>query len=438
MVTLDGLSSQIQSLQQAFESAISTSKIAPNQIAIIRGLSDIDVNLGVVRAGEFLALSRGTNPQSDDAIGTFISALGRIFNTKKYHIGGVNLGQLKWGANSETGELEAGDGTVVLTEKGLSVYSDGTEIARLGNITDFLPLVTPWDDEIVYGFAIGETEKYMTYDLFRGLRIYGALQTNRITLTADTTFYVSPSGSNSNDGSSAHPFLTIQYAIDYIANYLDTRQYNITISVADGEYSYSSIRAKNISGSGSVTITGNTTTPANVYIKNTGYGFAADRISTKYTVQGMKIAAYIHFDSVFGSTIRISNIIFEDALSGTSYSHMYAGWGGFIEIFGPYTINGNAYYHMRALERGYIFYDGPATPLLPVTIPDGLSIGVFASSAIQSSIYVPYLDFGAPLPAVTGKKYECNILSHIGTATAGVDYFPGSSAGTVANYGVYD
>lgn len=440
MVTLDNLASQIQSLKQVFESAIATSKITPNQIATIRGLSDIDVNLGTIRAGEFLALSSGTDPQQDTTIGTFISAVGRVFGGKKYHIGGVNLGDLKWGVNSETGQLEAGDGAVALTENGLSVFSGGVEIARLGNITDFLPDITAHDDDVVYGFIIGEADTYMTYDSFRGLRIFGALQTNRETLTSNRTYYVSPSGSNSNDGSAAYPFLTIQYAIDYIANYLDTRQYNITISVADGEYAYSSIRLKNISGTGSVTIIGNTTTPASVYIKNTGYGFQADRISTAYTIQGMKIAAYIHFNSIFGSAIRISDIIFDEPLSGTCYAHMYAGWGGYIEILGEYTIGGSALFHMRALERGYIYYDGPATPLLAITISASLSIGVFASSAIQSSIYVPYLtfDLGDPPVTVTGKKYECNILSFIGTATAGANYFPGDSAGTEADYGVYD
>ncbi len=437
MVTLENIKNEIDSLKYTIEHAIMSARINPKQVTTVEGLSDINTSIGTIRAGEFLALSSGTSPTASNGTGTFISALGRTFGTKTYHIGGVDDGDLKWGANSLTGELEAGDGATLLTANGLSIYDGTTEVARLGNLNEFLGISTD-----LYGFAIGDSAHYLIYDQTDGLRVVGMEIEEREILTANRTYYVRADGSDYNTGlgnSAEEAFATIQHAIDTAAYLLDTRQYNITIAISDGTYTLSSaIRFRNLLGTGSVTITGNLINPQNVILIATTYAVIASRVNvTQYTLQGMKIQASTAIYSSHGSYIRVGNLIFEDTGSA-SYAHLLALWRGTIEIINPYQISGDSSYHYRVLEGGYIFYDGDVTPELDVTVDANLSIGLFASCAIMSSLYVPYINFIETAPTVVGKKYECNFISHIGTASAGANYFPGDSAGSVASYGVYD
>ena len=136
--TLDEILANVQQLRNDLEVAVSSAKLSPQQITIVQGLSEISNSLGVIRAGELLALSSGEDPQDSNGTGSFISALGRMFSSKLYHIGGVENGDLKWGANATTGELEAAAGAVKLTALGVSIYDDGTEIGRLGNLNGFV------------------------------------------------------------------------------------------------------------------------------------------------------------------------------------------------------------------------------------------------------------------------------------------------------------
>jgi len=234
MVTLDDIKRAVDDLGNVIQGAIASGKINPKQIVIVQGLSDINTSLGTIRAGDFLAMSSGEEPTAADGTGTFMSALGRMFGSKTYHIGGVKDGDLKWGANALTGELEAGDGAVNLTANGLSLYDGATEIGRFGNLAGFLSYpATP----AVYGMAMGDSDSYMIYDQTNGLKIYGALVSDREILTADRTYYVATTGNDGNSGLTVgSPFLTLQKAIDVIAGDLDIRGYNLTIQLADGTY----------------------------------------------------------------------------------------------------------------------------------------------------------------------------------------------------------
>src|ERR1035437_1871555 len=57
--------------------------------------------------------------------------------------------------------------------------------------------------------------------------------------TSNLTFYVSTSGSDSNDGTSGNPFATIQHAVDVACSYDYQNLYLPTINVADGTYTLS-------------------------------------------------------------------------------------------------------------------------------------------------------------------------------------------------------
>ena len=96
-------------------------------------------------------------------------------------------------------------------------------------------------------------------------------------LTAHRTYYVRADGSDSNTGladTSGGAFLTIQKAVNCVAA-LDLSTYNVTIQVGAGTYTGSTVVAKPFTGAGTVTISGDTTTPANVLISTSGVGITA-------------------------------------------------------------------------------------------------------------------------------------------------------------------
>src|SRR5688500_2241633 len=87
-------------------------------------------------------------------------------------------------------------------------------------------------------------------------------------LTASRTYYVRTAGNDSNDGlsdTSSGAFLTIQRAVDEVANTLDINAQEVVIQVADGAYN-APVALRPFLGTGPVTIRGNVTTPANVTI----------------------------------------------------------------------------------------------------------------------------------------------------------------------------
>ena len=356
-----------------------------------------------------------------------ISALGKVFNDKTYHIGGVENGNLKWGANSETGELEAGDGTVILTENGVSIWNSNTEIARLGNLNGFLGYTSD-----TQGIAIGKSTQYMTYDPTNGLRVYGALTTDREILIANRTYYVTTGGSDSSDGlTAATAFLTIQHAIDTASN-LDTRDYDITIQIGNGAYTVSPIICKDILGSGTVTIVGSTVDLLAVTLTNaTGDVFTASHLTTNYIISGMRIISGGYgIYATHNSHIKIDNINF----GACTTAQIAAIKKATVEITDDYTISDDSAYHFYTTEFGYIVYEGSG---ITVTVADSPDFTTFAYAEYLAALYMPNITWSG---AATGQKFYAamNSIIYVNDGTVGgIDYFPGDSAGATATGGQY-
>ncbi len=112
-------------------------------------------------------------------------------------------------------------------------------------------------------------------------------------LVANRTYYVRTDGSDSNDGlsnSASGAFLTIQKAINVIAA-LDISTFNVTIQLADGTYSAGASVGSPWVGSGTVTLTGNSGTPANVVLDVSGTcvqvsGFGSRLSVSNFAMQG--------------------------------------------------------------------------------------------------------------------------------------------------------
>ena len=97
--------------------------------------------------------------------------------------------------------------------------------------------------------------------------------------SANQTWYVATTGSDSNPGTSGSPFLTIQHAVNVAAGYNWNNLYYPTINVADGTYASTQVTLPpmvgvlNNSTSVASSIVGNTTTPTNVSVNDAGTGY---------------------------------------------------------------------------------------------------------------------------------------------------------------------
>jgi len=435
MATLDQIYAKVEQLRDELAVVVASAKLNPKQITIIQGLSEINASLGVMRAGEFLALSDGEDPQDADGTGTFISALGRTFASKLYHIGGVFNGDLKWGANAITGELEAGDGAVNLTANGLSLYDGATEIGRFGNLNGFLSYTTD-----TYGMAMGDADQYMTYDQTNGLKIYGALVSDREILTADRTYYVATTGDDGNDGLTVGaPFLTIQKALDAASVNIDSASFDVIIQLATGTYTAPSMGfvPKSLSGSGVIIIRGNTTTPSNVVVQtdvNTVRGiFEVSSVKNKVFLEGMKFVSTASSTGVGSSffvehsILGFNNVDFSDS----EYAHIYIGTNGYVfnaekdyTATRAYSITGDAPYHI--LNYNGTYEEAVGT----VSLVDTPALGgyVFGSSVSFSTFYSMTYTGSA-----TGYRAYATLNSVI--SLGGVT-LPGDTAGGTSSGGV--
>lgn len=421
----------LQRLQASVETSANSQRINPKQIAAVEGLSDIIQSLGTIRMGNFYALSSGMEPTELDCTGTFMSAIGKVFGSKTYHIGGVLNGDLKWGVNSETGELEAGDGAIVLSTKGVSVFSGATEVGRLGNLNGFLGISTD-----TFGIAIGSLTQYMMYDSTNGLRIMGVSLNGREILTANRNYYVDPvNGDDANSGLAADSaFLTIQHAVDTITSYLDLRNYDAIINLADGEYDLTNeINLTEATGTGAIQIVGNESTPASVLVygvSGSSAVFTCKQSVTKYILNGIQVVndttsgAGIHVERGY---IEVKNFDF----GSTSGNQLEALFGGEIRIITGYTISGNAGNHMYAYFGGKIMV--MTTADITITLNSNI-FDVFAYASVLSIISFTNATNITFSGTATGTLYTSDYNSVIWAETMTL---PGDVAGVTANGGLF-
>lgn len=84
--------------------------------------------------------------------------------------------------------------------------------------------------------------------------------------TADITYYVSPSGSDSNSGTSeSKPFKTLAYALSKLPRYI---AHEITFKLASGTYTEATVDISNFTGPGSIIIDGDIDNALNCYFEN--------------------------------------------------------------------------------------------------------------------------------------------------------------------------
>ena len=170
---------------------------------------------------------------------------------------------------------------------------------------------------------------YSTQEIFR---------ITRDTLQANRTYYVDPTGSDSNDGLSpgaSGAFLTIQKAVDVVAT-LDLSIYDATIQLADGTYVLSTfVTLKDPVGAGNVIITGNSGDKTLVVVDG---GAAASRLfnaarSTKTIIEfltGTNATQSFVWNGTVGSLVVVRDVRCLDIAAASSRAFYGALPGGTI------------------------------------------------------------------------------------------------------------
>jgi hypothetical protein len=256
-------------------------------------------------------------------------------------------------------------------------------------------------------------------------------------LAANRTYYVRTDGSDGNNGlanSSGGAFLTIQKAIDTVAA-LDLSIYNVTIQAADGTYTGAVTVTGPWVGSGTVTLQGNTTTPANVVITTSVAGAAALSVQSggRLSVAGFKLVS-----SGAGATAGLkssgSAILVTGAMDfGAANRQMQAAGSGSI-TFGAgitYNISAGAVTHVFCSSGGSVAIEG-CTVATTGTV-------AFSSAFVTSSfVGVVFIDSNTFAGAsATGSRYSITANGVVYTAGAAATYLPGNAAGTTGSGGQY-
>jgi len=253
---------------------------------------------------------------------------------------------------------------------------------------------------------------------------------SREVLTSARTYYVSTTGNDNNDGLTLETaFLTIQNAVNVVADTIDTAGHQVTIQLAAGTYN-AGATLRSCVGRVAPRIQGNELSPTEVVI-STGSSscFSSFAGATPWELRYMQLQTSSGgtTSSIIASSGSVVSINGIDFAAGNR--HIAIQYGGIIEATGNYTISGAAVYHVFAIEGGVIRINSRT-----ITITNTPAFTTFALARGNTVVSL----FGNTYTgSATGTRYSATVGAVIYTAGAGSTYLPGSTAGSVATNGVY-
>lgn len=256
----------------------------------------------------------------------------------------------------------------------------------------------------------------------------------REVLTTNRTYFVRGDGNNANSGlvnNSGGAFLTIQKALDVAAT-LDFAGFIVTVQVADGTYTSSSVVPVCVgqTSAASLVIRGNSGSPANVIVSATSNNCFSINQNAMSTIQDMELrtttGGICLQASGTGAALYYSNIRFGACAS----AHVFADSSSQIIASGNYTISGSALQHWFARNGATINADFrtvtlSGTPAFSTAFAFAQQCGAILAGAMTFS------------GSGTGKRYDATLNGVINTVGAGASALPGNAAGTTATGGQY-
>lgn len=329
--------------------------------------------------------------------------------------------------NLGTTSVTAGTYGNNLQTTNISVGGDGrlyavSQNTITGTSGDFIPLLdgtNTWSARQTFGAAPAFTDQQGS-QLELGVRQK---------IQASLNLYVSPSGSDSNAGtSSSTPFQTIQKAFDYIIDSIDSSNQTVTVNLAAGTYTNGATiytRAYGITPCIFVNGVGSSTV-----ISSTDYGFIAKQ-GGQLAVSNLKIQVSSGIGILSygpGSTIGLSNIEFGYCASGHAQA---GGFAGLIIVATSIKISGGGSFHIQAFDGGVINYQDVTTTLSGTpTFTNAFVVAQWHSNILFGST----LNF---IGGATGTRYISIGNSVINGLSGSANYLPGSVAGYTSLGGLY-
>jgi hypothetical protein len=258
----------------------------------------------------------------------------------------------------------------------------------------------------------------------------------RDVLSADRTYYVATTGSDSNSGlTSGAPFLTVQKALDVVAGNIDLNGYTVTIQIADGTYAPASgtkvADIKPWMGGGALIIQGNNATPANVVLSATAanvINVGAGALPGSLTLSGLKLTT-----TTSGAGINLSQAC-AASFSALDFgscagAHIVIASGAFLQATGNYTISGGATRHWQSNPMGWINCIGRTLTITGTpAFSSAFALTLFGYMNVSSCTF----SGGA-----TGSRYSATGNGIINTGGQSATYLPGDTAGSTATGGQY-
>ena len=238
-------------------------------------------------------------------------------------------------------------------------------------------------------------------------------------LSSNLTLYVATTGSDSNNGTSGSPFLTLQHAITVAFGY-NLNGYTLTIQHANGSYAGATVNRPFvngtviINGTSSVIITSLLTVQNNALITIQNLEFLPTTGNALQASAGG--IAYLGVGIVFGAA--------------AGYSQCLASEGGKIFFNAAYTISGGASSHWYVTDSGEMNSQGQTVTL---TGTPAFS-GTFAHADLNGLINFANSTFTG---SATGSRFLSELNASIWDGGAGLSALPGNVAGTWNSGGIY-
>jgi hypothetical protein len=281
-----------------------------------------------------------------------------------------------------------------------------------------------------------------------------------IYLTRNMDYYINGNtGNDSYDGLTAAytsgihgPFKTLQKAADQIPLY-NLNNYSVTMHVADGAYN-DQLVCRRINGVGFVFWQGNSVAPQNVTIMTVNKtAVRAENLGGTYYFEGFRIGCTgtSSIDSlssmeVYGSTSIV--ILGTIDFMATQGAHISTQGGAMVSNYNPgspWRIFGSAL-GSSFMNGSFIFAwvqgnsinnsnGGPAVTVMnPITLA-----GAFITCMNNSFVQLANLAGGSVAGggSVTGQKFTVDYNSEIMTGGAGINFYPGTIAGSQGPHGGY-
>lgn len=260
------------------------------------------------------------------------------------------------------------------------------------------------------------------------------MMTAREQLSGNRTYYVRTDGSDSNTGladTSGGAFLTLQKAINTVGA-LDIATFDVIIQAGDGTYTGSASVTGPWVGTGTVTLQGNLTTPANCVISlSSGTCILVSGPGARLNAGGFKVVSSSGNGVVCnnGGRLRITGKMEYGACSSASVACSGASQ---VSLEADYVVSGGGSYHLLSTDGGVLSMTGSPTKTCSGTIAFSTAFALASRMGVITCSGSAYSG-----GTVTGTRYTADLNSLIQTFGGGASYFPGNAAGSTATGGQY-